>query len=118
MGAQKLESVKRVVGESQRAMDEDGAEVVILGCTCMSPIHAQVQAALDVPVVNGVTAGYKFTEMILSLGLFTSREAYPRVEGERLSLFRTMVDAMSDTGDDSGSHGFSPKGLAGGRGGV
>ena len=74
-----------------------------------------MQAALDVPVINGVTAGYKFTEMILSLGLFTSREAYPRVEGERLALFRTMVDAMGATEGAAESRGFDPKGLAGAR---
>ncbi len=112
MGGQKLESIKRIVGECRGAVAEDGAEVIILGCTCMSPTHAQVQAALDVPVVNGVTAGYKFTELILSLGLFSSREAYPQVEGERYSVFRSMVDVMSGSDSKESGTGFHPTGLA------
>jgi allantoin racemase len=112
MGVQKLESIQRIVGECRSAVTEDSAEVVILGCTCMSPTHAQIQAAMDIPVINGVTAGYKFTEMILSLGLFSSREAYPRVEGERYTVFRSMVDAMSGTDNSRGGSGFQLTGLA------
>ena len=114
MGSQKLESIKRIVGECRKAVSEDGADVVILGCTCMSPTHEHVQAAMDIPIINGVTAGYKFTEMILSLGLSTSRTQYPLAEGDRLPMFKTVVDAIGGAQDNSRSTAFRSDGLASG----
>ena len=112
MGYQKLETIKRIVGECQKAVSEDGADVVMLGCTCMSPTHEYVQAESDIPIINGVTAGYKFTEMILSLGLFSSRAQYPLAEGDRFPILKTMVDAIGGVQDNQRRSGFRPDGLA------
>ena len=112
MGAQKTESIQRIVSECRRAVEDDGAEVIVLGCTCMSPTHQQVQAESDVPIINGVTAGYKFTELVLSLDLMPSRKAYPRVEGDRLAIFQSIVNAIGGVQDNRRQSGFRPDGLA------
>ncbi|MBT8446245.1 MAG: aspartate/glutamate racemase family protein [Gammaproteobacteria bacterium] len=112
MGEARLDSIKRIVGECRRAVDEDGADVIVLGCTCMSPTHQHVQAAMEVPVINGVTAGYKYTELLLSLGLAPSRRAYPAAEGDRLGIFASLVDAIGGVTDSEPRAGFRSDGLA------
>ena len=46
--------VDRIVAASNRAVAELGAEVIILGCTCMAPIADQVAARMEVPVVDSL----------------------------------------------------------------
>jgi len=43
----------------QRAAAADGANAVLLGCTCMSPIAAELQAWCDVPVLDPSALGQR-----------------------------------------------------------
>ncbi len=52
-----------------RAAVADGAGAILLGCTCMSPIAALLTAGAPVPVVDPMTAGYRYTELLLGAGL-------------------------------------------------
>ena len=47
----------------------EGAGAVLLGCTCMSPIAQLLAETVPVPVVDPMTVGYRYTELILSAGL-------------------------------------------------
>ncbi|MGI4893811.1 MAG: aspartate/glutamate racemase family protein, partial [Janthinobacterium lividum] len=49
-------TAKAFVHRARQCVEEDGAEVVCLGCAGMAGVHEAVSAALDVPVVDGVTA--------------------------------------------------------------
>jgi allantoin racemase len=76
----------RTVQVARKAI-QDGADVIVLGCTCMSPICSDLAADLDgIPVVDPLVSGYKFAEMLLTLGLHY-REA-PR------SLHASQLGAM------------------------
>lgn len=66
-------TAKAFVEQSRRLVEEDGAEVVCLGCAGMAGIHEAVAAALDVPVVDGVAAAARLAESLVGLGLSTSK---------------------------------------------
>jgi len=70
-----------VLEECKRAVAEDGAGAIVLGCAGMADLVAEVQAAVGVPVIDGVAAAVKFVEVLVGLGLGTSKLgdlAYPR----------------------------------------
>ena len=62
--------------QARLAMDEDGADVIVLGSTTMHQSHAYLTERLPIPVINPGLVAYKLCEMFLSLGLTHSRKAY------------------------------------------
>lgn len=66
-------AVKAIVAEAEKAVREDRAEVVCLGCGGMAGLDEAVREATGVPVVDGVTAAVKLAESLVALGLSTSK---------------------------------------------
>lgn len=66
-------STKAVIDECRRAVEEDGADAVVLGCAGMAELCAVVGAEVGVPVVDGVAAGARVAESLVALGLDTGR---------------------------------------------
>jgi allantoin racemase len=64
---------ERILDECRRALDEDGAEAIVLGCAGMADLVADLGKALGVPVIDGVGAGVKLVEALVGLGLGTSK---------------------------------------------
>jgi len=67
--------------QSVRALEDDHAQVIILGCTGMMGVAAQLQDTLrsdgiEVPVVDPVAASMKLAETEVTLGVRQSRLAY------------------------------------------
>ncbi|WP_313823023.1 aspartate/glutamate racemase family protein [Citricoccus sp.] len=62
-----------VVAESVRAVEEDRAEVICLGCGGMAGLEEEVRRATGVPVVDGVAAAVAVAESLVRLGLTTSK---------------------------------------------
>jgi len=85
----------RLLTEGRRAVEEDGAEVLILGCTVEFGFHEEMQAKLGVPVIDAVLAPLKTAEFLAELagrfGLYPSRkwgsEAPPQSELAEWGLF-------------------------------
>jgi allantoin racemase len=71
---QKLEDASR------QAIEEDGADVIVLGSTTMHQSHAHLEGVLPVPVINPGQICYKFCEVFLELGLSHSKTAFPPPE--------------------------------------
>lgn len=67
------ETCRRVSAEVGRAIDEDGAEAVVLGCAGMTDLMARLAAEHGIPVVDGVAAGALFAEALAVAGLRTSK---------------------------------------------
>ena len=67
------QQVKAIVAEAEIAVNEDGAEVICLGCGGMAGLDEAVRARTGVPVVDGVTAAVKLAESLVALGLSTSK---------------------------------------------
>ena len=68
-----LNARSRILAECRAAIDEDGAEAVVLGCAGMADLCADVYRELAVPVIDGVAAGVAALEGLVRLGLGTSR---------------------------------------------
>lgn len=58
---------ERLLAAGREAVEEDGAEVVILGCTAEYGFYEEMQDELGVPVLEAVTAPFKFAELQVEL---------------------------------------------------
>jgi Asp/Glu/hydantoin racemase len=77
----------------RRAIEQDGAEVLILGSTTMHQSHAWLSARLPVPVINPGPLSYKIAESALALGLRHSRVGYAAPMHPRLDMLHHMFYA-------------------------
>lgn len=66
--------------EALRAINEDGADVIVLGSTTMHQSHAYLAERLPVPVINPGLIAYKLCEVMLETGLTHSKKAFPSPE--------------------------------------
>jgi allantoin racemase len=62
----------RGVAESLRALAEDDAEAIVLGCAGLAGVVEAIEAACGVPVIDGVAAGVGLAESLVRQGLRTS----------------------------------------------
>jgi allantoin racemase len=77
-----------IVAEAGRAVREDHAEVICLGCGGMAGLDEAITAALGVPVVDGVAAGVRLAEAVVGLGLRTSKVcSYAPPEPKRITAW-------------------------------
>ncbi|UOO82184.1 aspartate/glutamate racemase family protein [Uruburuella testudinis] len=73
-------AVEAIIRHAVQARDQHGAGAIVLGCGGMSHARAEIEAAVEVPVVDGVAAALKLAEMLVMLGLKTGKHgdlAYP-----------------------------------------
>jgi allantoin racemase len=63
----------RIDAEIARALVEDRAEAVVLGCAGMARLARALAAKHGCPVIEGVGAAVKLAEMLVALGLKTSK---------------------------------------------
>ncbi len=59
--------------EIRRALDEDRAEAIVLGCAGMADLARGFAEEFGVPVIDGVGAAVKQAEALVALGLRTSK---------------------------------------------
>ncbi|MBC6402926.1 MAG: hydantoin racemase [Hyphomonadaceae bacterium] len=67
LGASELQTdcgltISRIMEAGRRAIEEDGAEALLLGCTCNFGLYRDVQAELGVPVIDPICAAFKMAE--------------------------------------------------------
>ncbi len=80
LGTEKL--IDRIYEESVRAIEQDRAHALALGCTCMLDLAIPVRKKLierkgyDVPVIDPIGAPLKFLESLIDLGLSQSKLTY------------------------------------------
>jgi hypothetical protein len=78
------------------AIEQDGAEVLLLGSTTMHQAHAYLQEHLPVPVINPGPLSYKIAETALALKLSHSRVGYPKPMYPKLEMVQAMLQAAAD----------------------
>jgi allantoin racemase len=73
-------TVDRLAEVGGKAVQEDGADTLILGCMSMAfhDISRELQDRIGVPVVNPVQASLSLAELLVRAGLSQSRRAYPK----------------------------------------
>jgi allantoin racemase len=75
--------VKALIEQSVKAVREDGAHVIIFGCTGMIGLAGEVkkglveQGIVDVPVIDPGILAVKVAEALADLGLSHSKRTYP-----------------------------------------
>jgi allantoin racemase len=68
------EKVKRVGIEIGRKMiEEDGAEVIIMGCASMAGYSEDMERALGVPILDPTAVTFKVVEALTELGIRHSK---------------------------------------------
>jgi allantoin racemase len=60
---------ERLTDECRRAVEEDGADAIVLGCAGMAELCAAIADEVGVPVVDGVAAGVVLAQSLVTLGL-------------------------------------------------
>jgi allantoin racemase len=76
-------AVTALVEQSIKAVKEDGAHVLIFGCTGMAGMAKDVEEGLrkegitDVPVVDPPIIALKMAEALVDVGLSHSKRTYP-----------------------------------------
>jgi allantoin racemase len=66
-------AIHRLREEIARALAEDRAEAIVLGCAGMADLARRLSGEFGVPVIDGVSAAVKHAEALVSLGLRTSK---------------------------------------------
>ena len=64
---------RAIIAQARADLDEDRAEVIVLGCGGMAGLDAELNRELGIPVVEGVAAAVKLAEDLVGLGLSTSK---------------------------------------------
>ncbi|MFN8525998.1 MAG: aspartate/glutamate racemase family protein [Chloroflexota bacterium] len=64
---------EQIRDQARLALDQDHAEVIVLGCAGMAGLDKELEAELRVPVVDGVAASVKLLESLAGYGLRTSK---------------------------------------------
>jgi allantoin racemase len=82
-----------------QCIEEDGAEVILLGSTTMHQAHGHMTENLPVPVINPGPLTYKMAEMFLGLGLTHSRKAYPKPSVPKPNMVHSMMGAAAKSSD-------------------
>jgi len=70
------QAAEAILQEARKAIDEDGADVIVLGCTGMSPVAAFLQQQLEVPVVDPAVAALTLAESLVRMRLSHSKKCY------------------------------------------
>lgn len=64
---------KIIVG-AQKAIEEDGADVITLGCAGLAGLAEKVSQEIGIPVIDGIPYGIRFAEALVACGGKTSKK--------------------------------------------
>ncbi len=71
-------TLKKMLEAGKKAVEEDKADVIILGCGAMLGITEKLSRELGIPVIEPGEAGIKMAEMLVKLNISHSKRAYPK----------------------------------------
>ena len=92
--------LRRVLAECRAAIEQDGIQSIVLGCTCMAPIAAQLAAALNFPLMEGSSLAVRAArEQLADRSAAAYQQSSPPSTGKS-SLARGLVDAYLGQGDE------------------
>jgi len=67
------EKREKLIQEGEKAVKEDRAEVLILGCAGMAGMDKEIEKAVGVPVIDGVVSALLIVESFIRYGVSTSK---------------------------------------------
>ena len=89
----------RILTEARKAVEEDGADVIILGCTIEFGFYKLVQEEIGVPVIDAIVAPLRYAEFLADIqsrhGWGTSRAlGYERPVEDELNAFVPVIEPV------------------------
>jgi len=73
------DAARAIIERCRRAVNDDGADSIVLGCAGMAELCDRISREIGVPVVDGVAAATKLVESLVTLGYRTSaRDEFAR----------------------------------------
>jgi allantoin racemase len=99
--AEPARTEERILEEARLAVEEDGADVVVLGCTIEFGFYAKVQAEIGVPVIDAIVAPLRYAELLADLqtrqGWGTSKGlGYERPDAAEMDAWVPVVEPLLD----------------------
>ena len=84
------ERLKKVLKkEIKKAIYQDGAEVIVLGCTGMSPVARALNQEFEkVPIIDPAVAAIKLAESLVQMGIMHSKLSFETPPKKRLRNFQ------------------------------
>ncbi|GAI82685.1 unnamed protein product [marine sediment metagenome] len=67
------EKREKLIQEGEKAVKEDGAEVLILGCAGMAGLDKEIEKIVNVPVIDGVVSALMLIESLIRYGVSSSK---------------------------------------------
>lgn len=67
------EAERLIAAQVERAVEEDMADCIVLGCAGMSELRARLSQAFELPVIDGIGCAVGFMETLHAAGLSTSK---------------------------------------------
>jgi allantoin racemase len=95
LGGKEEDVFPKLLDAGRRAIEEDGADVLLLGSTTMHQAHAYLAQRLPVPVINPGPLSYKMAEAAIALRLSHSRTGYPKPMVDKSAMVRAMLDGAA-----------------------
>lgn len=74
--------LEKTLAEGRTAVEQDGADSLIIGCTGMFGLAESVRKELGVPVIDAGVAGIRMCEMLVKMNLAQSNVAFPTPRAE------------------------------------
>jgi len=71
------EAKEAVISEARKAVAEDGAQAIILGCLGLAGIAQEVEKEVGVPVIDPAFVSVNMAELLIQNGLSQSKISYP-----------------------------------------
>jgi allantoin racemase len=93
--------VRSLADEAQIAVEEDGAHVMVFGCTGMIGAAQSVEQALaargypDVPVIDSMVWAVKLAEAVADMGLRHSKMSWPFPPDKRIEGYGFMPERVA-----------------------
>jgi allantoin racemase len=87
------EMFARLAEEARLAIEQDGADVILLGSTTMHQAGDYLAANLPAPVINPGPVAIKMAETLVQLGLSHSKVAFPSPDTIQDEKFFSLVGA-------------------------
>lgn len=78
---------------AKKCVEEDGAQVLILGSTTMHEAHSWLSARIGVPVINPGPLTYKLASIALDLNLTHSKATWPTPLSSKYDMIRAIGTA-------------------------
>jgi allantoin racemase len=87
----------RIMTEARKAVEEDGADVIVLGCTIEFGFYKTVQEEIGVPVIDAIVAPLRYAEFLADINARhnwgTSRAlGYERPNEAELAAFVPIIE--------------------------